>query len=89
MDLNDVTEYDTIRFADDNNYVLSDYDPNDLIKKGNKALKEIDSYLKANTLLMNIKKTSYMIIKPKDPKPIEIIEKLELNGTEIEKVESA
>ena len=87
MDLNDVTEYDTIRFADDNNYVLSDYDPNDLIKKGNKALKEIDSYLKANTLLMNIKKTSYMILKPKDPKPIEITEKLELNG--IEKVESA
>ena len=89
MDLENVSDCSTIRFADDINFIISDPDPNVLIKKANEVLKNLSRYMNANKLLINKTKTSYMMIKPKVPKYVKIIEKLKLDDIEVAKVNSA
>ena len=89
MDLENVSDCSTIRFADDINFIISDPDPNVLIKKANEVLKNLQRYMNANKLLINKTKTSYMMIKPKAPKNVKITEKLKLDDMEVGKVNSA
>ena len=88
MDLENVSDCSTIRFADDINYVISDPDPNVLIKKANEVLKNLQRYMNANKLLINKTKTSYMMMK-KAPKNVKITEKLKLDEMEVGEVNSA
>ena len=89
MDLDNVSDCSTIRFADDINFIIFDQDPNALIKKANEILKNLSRYMNANKLLINKTKTSYMMIKPKAPKNVKITEKLKLDDMEVGKVNSA
>ena len=90
MDLNNVNDNcSTIRFADDTNFILSSTCVNELIKKANEILSKTMKYLNANKLLINKAKTSYLLIKPKGVKKQEIIEKVMLEGDEVERVKSA
>ena len=50
-----------LSFADDTTVILSAKNSNLLVQKGNKELKNIDNWLIANKLSLNIKKTKYMI----------------------------
>ena len=50
-----------LSFADDTTVILSEKNSNLLVQKGNKELKNIDNWLIANKLSLNIKKTMYMI----------------------------
>ena len=52
-------------FADDKNVVISDKDPNNLIRKANDELENISQYMTANQLIINKSKTSYLMLKPK------------------------
>ena len=88
MDLENVSDCSTIRFADDINFIISDPDPNELIKKANEVLKNLQRYMNANKLLINKTKTSYMMIK-KAPKNVKITEKLKLDEMEVGEVNSA
>ena len=89
MDLENVSDCSTIRFADDINVIVSDPDPNELIRKANEVLKNLSRYMKANKLLINKTKTSYMMIEPKVPKKVKLTEKLILEEKEVGKVSSA
>lgn len=77
-----------ICFADDTNLIMSGTNPNELIKKANIELKKINDYLTANKLIINTKKSSYILFKPKRKK-VEIQEKLIIETTEITRVKKA
>ena len=70
QDIQNVCKKDTyvIKFADDKNLILSDRDPNNLIKRANEELKKVYNYTQANTLLINKAKSCYMIFKPEKVK---------------------
>ena len=75
-------------FADDTNLIMSGTNPNELIKKANIEFKKINDYLSANKLIINTKKSSYILFKPKRKK-VEIQEKLMIETTEIIRVKKA
>ncbi len=77
-----------ICFADDTNLIMSGANPNELIKKANKELEKINDYLSANKLIINTKKSSYILFKPKRKK-VNIQEKLQIETTEITRVKKA
>ena len=77
-----------ICFADDTNLILSGPNPNELIKKANIELEKMNNYLSANKLIINTKKSSYMLFKPQRKK-VEIQEKLLIDTTEITRVKKA
>ena len=77
-----------ICFADDTNLIMSGTNPNELIKKANIELQKINDYLTANKLIINTKKSSYILFKPKRKK-VEIQEKLLIENTELTRVKKA
>ena len=77
-----------ICFADDTNLIMSGSNPNELIKKANIELDKINDYLTANKLIINTKKSSYILFKPKRKKVV-IKEKLKIETTEITRVKKA
>ena len=54
-----------IFFADDSLLILSGDNPEDLIKRGNIELEKTCLYINANKLLINGKKTQFLLYKPK------------------------
>ena len=75
-----------LSFADDTTLLVSSSNPADLIEKANLAMSQMHNYFTANKLLLNISKTKFMIIKPKqksfDLSDISII----LNGEKLQRV---
>ena len=88
QDLRDATIGDVICFADDTNVVMSDRDPNQLIRNMNMELSKIQNYMTENTLMLNRTKSNYLIFRPKRATKIDITEKMHIDGEEIEKVTS-
>ena len=76
-------------FADDKNVVISDKDPNNLIRKANDELENISQYMTANQLIINKSKTSYLMLKPKGSKKFTLTEKLKIGNEEIKQVSDA
>ena len=59
-DLKEAINSNLVMFADDKNVVISDKDPNNLIRKANDELENISQYMTANQLIINKSKTSYL-----------------------------
>ena len=55
----------SIVFADDTNVFLSDRDPDVLSEMMNKELCKLFKWLKTNKLSLNVKKTNYILFRPK------------------------
>ena len=89
QELNQVTNCEAIMFADDTNYILSDKDPNTLIKRMNTELTKTHQYMTENTLIVNKLKSNYLIFKPPKKKAITISEKMHINNTEITRLKHA
>ena len=85
QDLRDSTIGDVICFADDTNVVMSDRDPNQLIRNMNIELSKIQNYMTENTLMLNRTKSNYLIFRPKRATKIDITEKMHIDGEVIQK----
>ena len=88
-DLKKAINSNFVMFADDKNVVISDKDPNNLIRKANDELENISQYMTANQLIINKSKTSYLMLKPKGSKKFTLTEKLKIGNTEIKQVSDA
>ena len=86
QELSKITKCECVCFADDTNFILSDKDPNSLIRKVNKELEKADAYMNENTLIINKDKTYYLLFTPKGAKRVEITEKMFIKDTEIKRV---
>ena len=64
-DIDNVSEFKSIKFADDTNFLLSDISLENLMQRANTELKKVIDYFESNKLLVSKHKCSYMIIKPK------------------------
>ena len=89
QDLKNATNCEVVCFADDTNLIMSDKDPNNLIRNMNKELNKTHNYMTQNTLIINESKTYFLLFKPKGSKKQEISEKLLINHKEIMRVNSA
>jgi hypothetical protein len=65
-DLPKISNLQTILFADDSNFLLSNKNPELLSKQVNEELKKIKDYFNCNGLSVSIKKTSFMVFTPKN-----------------------
>ena len=63
-------------FADDTLLILASDCPEDLFKRGNIELEKTRLYMNANKLLINDKKTQFLLYKPKGKRMVNIDEKL-------------
>ena len=88
-DLKKAINSNLVMFADDKNVVISDKDPNNLIRKANDELENISQYMTANQLIINKSKTSYLMLKPKGSKKFTLTEKLKIGNEEIKQVSDA
>ena len=77
-----------LSFADDTTIILSAKNTNLLFQKGNKELKNIDNWLIANKLSLNIKKTKYILISSRTTKTLSKESVLTIRKNEIERVTS-
>ena len=77
-DLKNATNSEIICFADDTNLILSNSDPNQLIRNMNMELNNIQNYMTENTLMVNKSKTYYLLFKPKGVKKTRIFTNLTL-----------
>ncbi len=78
-----------IFFADDSLLILSGDCPDKLLKRGNHELEKTRLYMNANKLLINGKKTQFLLYKPKGKTKVQINEKLKIDDLEIEQVNHA
>ena len=77
-----------LSFADDTTVILSAKNSNLLVQKGNKELKNIDNWLIANKLSLNIKKTKYMIFSTSSSNKTQKKSLLTIRGKPIDRVSS-
>ena len=56
------SEFDTTLFADDTYLILSDSNLENLEKRVNEELQNVDNWLRRNKLSLNFNKTNYMIL---------------------------
>jgi len=80
----------TVSFADDTNIFISDSNIKSLYQKTNAELKNIDNWMIANKLTVNISKTKYILFRPTNKKALCDDKSLRVNyrNTAIEKVSS-
>ena len=76
----------SIIFADDTNLFISGKDINEMNHALNIELKSIHEWFTANNLVLNLKKTCYMIFKPKNKKIDEEIIKIYIDNHQIQRV---
>ena len=91
MYINDIpnwSEFDTTLFADDTYLTLSDSNLENLEKRVNKELQNVDNWLRRNKLSLNFNKTNYMIINKHLAKTVDIDFNLTINGVSLERVHS-
>ena len=77
-----------ILFADDTNALISGKNIDEIIQNINTELEKISTWLAANKLSLNVKKTHFMIFKPKNKKIIMPHESICIGNEEINQVES-
>ena len=80
---------DGVFFADDSFVILAGNCAEKLIQRGNEKLKQTSTYMNANKLILNEKKTQFLLYKPKGKRKVEIKTKLSVNNQEIEQVKHA
>ena len=87
--INDLGNISTIfkflLFADDTNLFLSHKNPEHLLNLANSELEKVSSWFIANKLSINIKKTNFMLFKPRQKK-CALNQPLLIDGKEIEQV---
>ena len=71
-DLPKISNLQTILFADDSNFLLSNKNPEELNQQVNEELKKIKDYFNCNGLSVSIKKTSFMTFTPKNKEKIKL-----------------
>ena len=74
-----------ILFADDTNVFLSHKDPDCLVNQLNTELNKLSIWFKVNKLPLNLKKTKFMVFKPRQKRTSHIIQLL-INGQQIDQV---
>ena len=91
IDMNDISRcseiLSIILFADDTNLFLCHKNLDTLEKTMNHELRKIASWLSANKLSLNIKKTHFIIFKSRGKKPNQNIS-VKINGQPIEQVKN-
>ena len=76
-DIQSASNFITIQFADDGQFLLSHKNLNTLIANANKELEKILDYFESNKLLVSKAKSNYMLIPPKPRQKIpEVVVKL-------------
>ena len=86
-DIQNISDFVCLQFADDSNFLLSDKSLENLMKRANTELKKVIDYFESNKLLVSKHKCCYMIVKPK-PR-IEIGEtELFMGNDKMQKVDS-
>ena len=80
---------DGIFFADDTLMKLSSKDIDKMMDRGNEELEKTRLYMNANKLIINEKKTQFLMIKPKRKKKVTTEKELKIKDKEIEQVSSA
>jgi len=79
-DLPKISNLQTILFADDSNFLLSNKNPETLKNQVNEELEKIKDYFNCNGLSVSIKKTSFMIFTPKNKKKVKLDVKIGLDS---------
>ena len=64
-DLASCTEFFTLLFADDTTFQLSDSNVENLFKRSNEELSKAANWFQSNKLSLNVKKTKFMLFRPK------------------------
>ena len=77
-----------LSFADDTMIILSAKNNNLLFQKGNKELENIDNWLIANKLSLNVKKTKYILFSSRTTKTLSKDSVLTIRKNQIERVTS-
>ena len=77
-----------LSFADDTTIILSAKNNNLLFQKGNKELENIDNWLIANKLSLNVKKTKYILFSSRTTKTLSKDLVLTIRKNQIERVTS-
>ena len=77
-----------LSFADDTTIILSAKNNNLLFQKGNKELENIDNWLIANKLSLNVKKTKYILFSSRTTKTLSKDSVLTIRKNQIERVTS-
>ena len=72
-----------ILFADDTNVFLSHKDPDCLVNQLNTELNKLSIWFKVNKLSLNLKKTKFMVFKPRQKRTSHNIQLL-INGQQID-----
>ena len=77
-----------IMFADDTNLFFNHVSYTELFKKANEELHQVDSWLTANKLTLNIEKTKVITFKTPNSPPVPPNLEIKLNGNALDKVTS-
>ena len=75
-------------FADDTNLFFNNVSYTELIKKANEEFHKVDSWLTANKLTLNTKKTKVITFKTRSSPPVPPNLEIKLNGNALHKVTS-
>lgn len=78
-----------IIFADDTNMFMSNQNYEDLIIQTNAELKKVNLWFEKNKLSLNIKKTSYMLLIPKNKKKIPLDKDVYISNHSLVRVQYA
>ena len=85
----DETSCEAVNFADDTMMIVASKDIEKVMVRGNLVLGQTRKYMDSNKLILNEKKTQYLLYKPKNKQKVEAKTKLKINNQEIQKVDSA
>ena len=77
-----------IMFDDDTNLFFNNVSYTELFKKANAELHQVDSWLTANKLTLNTKKTKVITFKTRNSPPVPPNLEIKLNGNALDKVTS-
>ena len=85
----DETSCEGVNFADDTMMIVASKDIEKVMARGNLVLGKTRKYMDSNKLILNEKKTQYLLYKPKSKQKVEAKTELKINNQEIQKVDSA
>ena len=83
-----LTSGQAIMFADDTNLLFNNVSYTKLFKKANEELHQVDSWLTANKLTLNIEKIKVITFKTRNSPPVRLNLEIKLNGNPLDKVTS-
>ena len=77
-----------IMFADNTNFFFNNVSYTELLEKANEKLHQVDSWLTANKLILNIEKTKAITFKTRNSPQVPPNFEIKLNGNALDKVKS-